>query len=500
MSNRPTNILVVEDEPGFASVLKTLLADGCNSHFEVTLADNLAVTLQHLRENAFDVVLLDLSLPDTTGLDTYKAVAQTAPSVPVVVMSGLNNETIAVQAVREGAQDYLVKGQFEHRAMERAIRYAVERKRIEKKLRESEEFFRLISENVTDMIAVLDANGKRIYNSPSYEKVLGEPASLCRTDSFQEIHPDDRDNIKSLFHQVVASGKGRRAEYRFQRNDGEVRHVESESNVITDGTGHTERVVVVSRDVSDRVRAENETRKALAEARRAHEQLQAAQQRIVQAERLEAVSTFAAAVAHEVKNPLQTIVLGLDCLGDSISGKDETSVAILKQMTAAVEKADAFIRGLLEFSTHKKRDLQEHALDGLLQNSLKTVEAELKSRGITLVREFCPDAPLLRMDDRSITHVFVTLLTHEVHCMNGGTLRVRTSTVTAPEDGQRMLVAEIESRAVSRAAHDTAMARKMDAQTKFRLMVSKKVLELYGGKVDHTPQECGGRYTISFKT
>jgi len=497
MTEMPTNILVVEDEAGFANVLKTLLTDGCQNRFSVTLAESLAEALQKLGSSRFDVVLLDLSLPDMSGLETYEAVARAVPHVAVVVLSGFSDESIAVQAVREGAQDYLVKGQFEHRVLERAIRYAVERKRIERKLRESEEFFRLISENVSDMIAVLDTNGRRIYNSPSYCHVLGGPLSPSNSDSFEEIHPDDRDNIRQVFSEVVSTGKGRRAGFRFRRADGEVRHVESQSNVIADASGNTERVVVVSRDVSERVRTESELRQALADARRAHEQLQSAQQRIVQAERLEAVSTFAAAVAHEVKNPLQTIVLGLDYLGDSIASQDENGGVILKQMTEAVERADAFIRGLLEFSAHRKSRLEEHDLADLLRESLDAVGPELRHGKVTLVQEFCAGAPRLQLDDRSIRHVLVTLLTHQIQCMGGGVLAVRTA-LRDGGDGKSLLVAEMESRPESRAAHDTALARKMDAQTKFRLMVSKKVLELYGGKVDYVPRENGSRYTISF--
>ena len=500
MTEPPTNILVVEDESGFASVLKMLLTDGCRDRFSVTLAETLSEALDHLRTGTIDVVLLDLSLPDKTGLETYEAVAQAAPLVPVVVLSGLSDEAIAVQAVREGAQDYLVKGQFEHRLLERAIRYAVERKRIERKLRESEEFFRLISENVTDMIAVVDADGRRIYNSPSYCKLLGEPSNLSPVDSFEDILPEDRDNIRNVFRDVVSTGRGCRAEYRVRRNDGELRHIESQSNVITDSSGLTERVVLVSRDVSARVRTENELRQALADARLAHEQLHSAQQRIVQAERLEAVSTFAATVAHEVKNPLQTIVLGIDYLGDSIASQDENGVVILKRMAEAVDRADAFIRGLLEFSTHRKRELQEHDMGELLTASLAAVEPELCSGNVKLVREFCDDAPLLRLDDRPIKHVLVTLLTHEIQCMGGGVIAVRTFLRDGIESGKRILVVDIESRPDAGAAHDTAMVRKMDAQTKFRLMVSKKVLELYGGRVDYAAQDRVSRYTISFNT
>ena len=126
----------------------------------------------------------------------------------------------------------------------------------EKALRESEDLTRLISENAEDLIAVLDVNGKRLYNSPSYRNVLGDPKSLAGTDSFNEIHPDDREYVKKIFEETVHSGVGQRAEYRFLLRDGSIRYIESQGSVIRDDSGETSRVVVVARDITSRKEAD----------------------------------------------------------------------------------------------------------------------------------------------------------------------------------------------------------------------------------------------------
>jgi len=103
---------------------------------------------------------------------------------------------------------------------------------------------------------VLDVEGRRVYNSPSYRKLLGDPQLLVGTDSFEEIHPDDRERIRRLFRETVATGAGQRTEYRFLLNDGSVRLVESQGSVIRDKEGRVENVVVISRDVTQRKQAE----------------------------------------------------------------------------------------------------------------------------------------------------------------------------------------------------------------------------------------------------
>ncbi|HEX8241849.1 MAG TPA: ATP-binding protein [Longimicrobium sp.] len=124
-------VLLVEDNPGDARLIRETLRDAGGPPFDLAHAGHLAAALPLLAARGADVVLLDLSLPDAHGLETLTRALAAAPDAAIVVLTGLDDETVAIQAVQAGAQDYLVKGQVEPGMLTRALRYAMERKRLE---------------------------------------------------------------------------------------------------------------------------------------------------------------------------------------------------------------------------------------------------------------------------------------------------------------------------------------------------------------------------------
>ncbi len=130
----PIRVLLVEDNPGDARLIRAMLKTADGDGFQVERADRLLTGLEQMAAGRIDVVLLDLSLPDSQGLDTFTRASASAPKVPIIVMSGLADETLAVHAVQAGAQDYLVKGHVDSHGLGRAIRYAIERQRTAEQL------------------------------------------------------------------------------------------------------------------------------------------------------------------------------------------------------------------------------------------------------------------------------------------------------------------------------------------------------------------------------
>lgn len=136
MINKPVSILLVEDNPGDKRLIREMLTEARSVTFDLKYADRLQAGLEHLDENRVEVILLDLGLPDSQGLETLSKIYAQVPEVPIVVLTGLNDEMLGVQAVNKGAQDYLIKGRVDANLLVRTIRYAIERKQAEERERQ----------------------------------------------------------------------------------------------------------------------------------------------------------------------------------------------------------------------------------------------------------------------------------------------------------------------------------------------------------------------------
>jgi len=135
LTEKPVSILLVEDNPGDRRLIWEMLAETTAMTFNVQYVDRLQAAMEYLDQNIIEVILLDLGLPDSQGLGTLKQVYAQAGNTPIVVLTGLNDETVGVAAVSEGAQDYLIKGQVDAQLLRRTIRYAIERKQAEERER-----------------------------------------------------------------------------------------------------------------------------------------------------------------------------------------------------------------------------------------------------------------------------------------------------------------------------------------------------------------------------
>jgi DNA-binding response OmpR family regulator len=139
MDNRPLRVLLIEDNPADARMISEMLKGLPEGVFELESVDRLSTGLERLGDGdgERDVVLLDLSLPDSQGFDTFLKLREKAGAVPIVLLTGLDDEALAVRAVHEGAQDYLNKGQVDGHLLSRAIRYAIERNKLIRELQDA---------------------------------------------------------------------------------------------------------------------------------------------------------------------------------------------------------------------------------------------------------------------------------------------------------------------------------------------------------------------------
>ena len=174
MKSDPIQILLIEDNPGDARLILEMLAESTNMRFHTDQVENLADGQAKLAEGSFDVILLDLGLPDSRGLGTFSQIHALAADVPILVLTGLDDSDLALSGVQTGAQDYLVKGNFNSNSLTRAIKYAIERAKLYSRLSASEKRIRTIIEMSSDGLVVVNKHKEVCFINPTAEMLLGQ--------------------------------------------------------------------------------------------------------------------------------------------------------------------------------------------------------------------------------------------------------------------------------------------------------------------------------------
>lgn len=230
-SNLSLTILVVEDNPGDLFLLEELLRGTSLSVRQLLKVTNAAEAQKVLQQEDVNLVLLDLSLPDSTGLDSYDLINEHASSIPVIVLTGLMDTEIALETMAGGAQDYLIKGEFDEKLLEKTIQYSIERKKSLEILRESHERFRYVTRATNDVIWDMNLQTMQIrWAGENLKKLFGYELPNDESDfSFwrDHIHPDERDVVtRQLWETCEAANVDLWAdEYRFIRADGSIAYV-----------------------------------------------------------------------------------------------------------------------------------------------------------------------------------------------------------------------------------------------------------------------------------
>ncbi len=287
-------LMVVEDNPGDARLINVFLSDVKSVSIEIQNAERLSDAIAVLNSQPVDAALLDLSLPDSQGLDTITRLYSQAPDLPIIVLTGLDDEALGLEAIQHGAQDYLVKGHIDGPLLERAIRYAIERRQSERERRTTAARYRSLFEILPDLLVMADADGRVMLANPQAAKMHGfdSPEAMIGADLTALYVPEEVERVAQMLQMLHESGSIRNVEFSLRNlADGTSFPTEQNAVVLYDVEGNASGIVSLARDITERKHAE-EVKLAMEAARNANI----------------AKTEFLSRMSHELRTPLNSIL------------------------------------------------------------------------------------------------------------------------------------------------------------------------------------------------
>ncbi len=258
------HILLIEDNPGDANLIREMLTEAGDVSFRIEQVPRLSDGLVRLKQDGVDLVLLDLGLPDSQGLDTFRKLIEAEPDMPVIVLTGNNDQKCAVAAVREGAQDFLIKGQISEGVLERAIIYALGRKQAEEDLRLSESKYRSLYDSMMDAYVMVSLEGRIIEFNNAYRKMLGYTSEELLALTYQELTPEIWHAMETVIveEEIMKRGYSDVYEKEYRRKDGTVFPVELRAYLFRDRHDKPVSIWGIARDITPRKAMETSLRES----------------------------------------------------------------------------------------------------------------------------------------------------------------------------------------------------------------------------------------------
>jgi PAS domain S-box-containing protein len=414
-----------------------------------------------------------------------------------------------------------------------------ERKQAELALCQSQERLALVIQGSNDGIWDWNLATDEVYFSPRSKDMLG-----YREDEVENhfsawerlLHPEDRQRVLARL-QACRSGAtpNFEVEHRLRHKDGTFRWILARGVALRGAAGKPIRMAGSLVDMTSRKRGEEqlqeayaalsqrqtELKRTLQELTAAHEELKTAQLQLIQAAKLESVGTLAAGVAHEVKNPLQTILMGLDYLSGSPAASNKNTKLVLSDMHDAVTRAHGIIQELLQLSAQRGFELKKEDLNLLLERSLSLLQNELVASQASVVRKLGADLPPVRIDRGKMEQVFINLFLNALQAMSQGgalTISSRLDSFSGDLDviesarprfhrGDPVVVVEVQDTGsgipeehLQRIFDPFFTTKPVGVGTGLGLSVVKNIVDLHGGAIGvRNAPEGGVRVTVVLK-
>ncbi|NEQ98194.1 MAG: PAS domain-containing protein [Cyanothece sp. SIO2G6] len=499
------NVLLVEDSLAEARLLQEILKGTVHHCFQVVHVKRLAEAIAMVEpddtalspaDSQFDIILLDLTLPDSTGLRSLERLIGVVPTLPIVVLTNTNDNELAIAAVRQGAQDYLMKRQVTQDLLVRSLQYAIERKHAAEALREANE---ILEQRVVERTAELAAANallrteinarqqaqKRLtlaqqvskigtfeWNVPNQEMTWSaeleilydrQPGELGSTLEpwLQTVHPEDRDRVRAQVNEAIAQGQGFSDEFRILTPNQDCRWIAVNSSLFNDSAGQPLRMIGIHMDITEKKELER---------------------KFLRAQRLESLGTLASGIAHDLNNILTPILGVVQLLPLQLPELSDRTRLLLDTLDSSARRGADLVKQILAFSRGVEGKRMSLNLAHLLKE-IRDLVCQTLPKTIDIHSDIDPALWLILGDATQLHQIFMNLCVNARDAMpNGGQILItaRNQMLDQQMLNQQMLDQQIlEHKHVTAAPAMTApspTANQLSSATKAMPKVMPKVM------------------------
>lgn len=428
-------ILVIEDNPADAEIIRIYLDEAGFKHrffHSPSLQDGVNI----INEHEIDLVLLDLSINDSVGFSTLKNYLREAPHVPVIILTGNKNEIVGMQSVKAGAQDFLVKGYFDHRRLVNSIRYSLQRFKKQSKLQAAAEKLTINSKRVQDAQQMANfgnwemdiVNNAMKWSDETYRIFGFQPNSLSPTlsDYMEFVHVADREQVESFFEEVIKSGEVTRVEHRIVINNRTLKYLMVQAQVKYDELTNKILLIGSLQDITYQKREGQTTEPDAAPS-----------------DSISDLSTNQfTRLSYNIRTPLSSIVNLLYLLEKSTMSNQQKE--LISGLKTSVDDLSILLNNLLNYSLSVSQDLrlQEYnfALQPLLDNIVAVGKFKAGQAGFKLVSRQADQLPAYVVADESkLQQILLNLLELAIIYSQPGRQAITLSTNAVEIGGQAQL-------------------------------------------------------------
>ena len=503
MREKALQVLVVEDNAGDVRLLREMFSKERPGSFELTHLLRMSDAEAQLAKGGVDIVLLDMGLPDEHGLDTVRRSLAAAPGVPVIVLTGLDDETLAAEAMQEGAQDYLIKGQIENRALPRALRHAIERHQLDRLLRDQQFYTRSLIESNIDALMTTDPHGLITDVNKQMEALTGRTRNELIGEPFKNYFTDP-DRAEAGIKRVLLESRLTDYELTAQARDGRETVVSYNATTFYDRDRNLQGVFAAARDVTERKRFERTLQENNLELERAKATAEKANL---------AKSDFLSSMSHEIRTPLNAILGMADALWETqLDAEQMNFVEVFRRAGASLL---TLINDILDLSKieagHLDLESIEFDLKEVVNQAVELTAVKARAKGIRLVSRLSPGlATSLIGDPARLRQILINLLGNAVKFTDSGEIVVEVQNqelrksaeieFSVSDTGVGIPPEKLETIFDNFTQADASTTRKYGG-TGLGLGISRRIVEAMGGRltaISSTGKGSTFRFTAQF--